>query len=87
MKAFQPSYYTNIETNNYAESWHNQLETTYLKRSRNRRLYNRLLYVLSQDVIPDYLQNIRRITFNIGRMGPTERRKKRQNASCGSNSR
>ncbi|KAI8090637.1 hypothetical protein BDF21DRAFT_325502, partial [Thamnidium elegans] len=48
-KAFQPRYYTNMETNNYVENSHNQLKTTYLKRNRNRRL-DRLIYVLSQDV-------------------------------------
>lgn len=34
--AFQPQTYTNIETNNFVESWHNQLKSTYLERKRNR---------------------------------------------------
>lgn len=73
VKAFQPSYYTNMETNSYAESWHNQLKTTNLKRNGNRILDNRPVYVLSQDILPDYLRYTRRITFNKGKMGPTER--------------
>ncbi|KAG2237682.1 hypothetical protein INT48_009620, partial [Thamnidium elegans] len=35
---YQPDIYTNMETNNYVESWHNQLKTTYLKRRPNRRV-------------------------------------------------
>ncbi|KAI9484073.1 MAG: hypothetical protein EXX96DRAFT_560786 [Benjaminiella poitrasii] len=31
-RAFQSNYDTNMETNNYVESWHNQLKTIYLKR-------------------------------------------------------
>ncbi|KAI8350365.1 hypothetical protein BD560DRAFT_310123, partial [Blakeslea trispora] len=70
--AHQPSRYTNMETNNYVESWHNQLKTTYLKRKANRRV-DRLVYILVNDVEPDYIQNINRLNLRIGRMGPQER--------------
>ncbi|KAG2197003.1 hypothetical protein INT47_006950 [Mucor saturninus] len=29
--AYQPAMYTNLETNNYVESWHNQLKAIYLE--------------------------------------------------------
>lgn len=73
--AFQPQIFTNMETNNYVESWHNQLKTTYLNRKRNRRV-DRLVYILVNDVLPDYIQNINRMYLNIGRMSPEERRRR-----------
>ncbi|CEP16772.1 hypothetical protein [Parasitella parasitica] len=75
--AFQPQVYSNMETNNFVESWHNQLKTTYLGRKRNRRV-DRLIHILVKDVEPDYIQNINRITLNVGRMGPEERRRRRR---------
>ncbi|KAF7723032.1 hypothetical protein EC973_002408 [Apophysomyces ossiformis] len=62
---FQPQVFTNMETNNYVESWHNQLKTTYLKRKHNRRV-DRLLYILVHDVEFDYKINTARVTPNIG---------------------
>ncbi|KAI8379066.1 uncharacterized protein BYT42DRAFT_495541, partial [Radiomyces spectabilis] len=50
--------FTDMETSNYIESWHNQLKTTYLqsfiflKADRNRRL-DRLVYILVNDVHED----------------------------------
>lgn len=73
--AFQPQSFTNMETNNYVESWHNQLKTTYLQRKKNRRV-DRLVYILVNDVLPDYVQNINRMYLNIGRMSPEERRRR-----------
>ncbi|KAI8322481.1 hypothetical protein EDC96DRAFT_596411 [Choanephora cucurbitarum] len=73
--AFQP--FTNMETNNYIESWHNQLNTTYLGRKKNRRV-DRLIYILVNDVEPDYISNVGRISLKIGRMGPQERRRRRK---------
>ncbi|KAI8979894.1 hypothetical protein BDB01DRAFT_725434, partial [Pilobolus umbonatus] len=74
---YQPDVYTNMETNNYVESWHNQLKTTYLKRRPNRRV-DRLIYVLVKDVEEDYQQNVCRLMLNVGRMGPEERRIRRR---------
>ncbi|KAG2200827.1 hypothetical protein INT47_001358 [Mucor saturninus] len=71
--AYQPAMYTNMETNNYVESWHNQLKTTYLGRKRNRRV-DRLVFVLVKDVLSKYGNNISRILLKVGRMGPEERR-------------
>lgn len=75
--AYQPQIYNNMETNNYIESWHNQLKTMYLERKRNRRV-DRLVYNLVKDVEYDYISNVARITLKIGRMGPEERRKRRR---------
>ncbi|KAG0176769.1 hypothetical protein DFQ28_004603, partial [Apophysomyces sp. BC1034] len=75
--AFQPQPETNMETNNYVESWHNQLKSTYLQRKRNRRV-DRLIYILVNDVEKDYMHNTRRIALNIARKGPAERHKRRR---------
>ncbi|KAI8335266.1 hypothetical protein EDC96DRAFT_355542 [Choanephora cucurbitarum] len=66
-----------METNNYIESWHNQLKTTYLGRKKNRRV-DKLIYILVNDVEPDYISNVGRISLNIGRMGPEERRRRKR---------
>jgi hypothetical protein len=75
--AFQPQTYTNIETNNFVESWHNQLKSTYLGRKRNRRA-DRLVYILVDEIEPDFIANTNRIQLNVGRMGPEERRRRRR---------
>ncbi|KAI8880339.1 hypothetical protein K501DRAFT_151502, partial [Backusella circina FSU 941] len=59
-KTFQLQYDTNMETNNYIESWYNQLKTTYLKRKPNRRLH-RLIYILVNDVEPEFISNANRV--------------------------
>ena len=75
--ACQPQIYTNMETNNYIESWHNQLKTMYLERKRNRRV-DRLIYILVEDVEYDYSNNVARISLKVGRMGPEERNGRRR---------
>ncbi|CEG67520.1 hypothetical protein RMATCC62417_03936 [Rhizopus microsporus] len=77
--AFQPQIFSNMETNNFIESWHNQLKTVYLGRKRNRRV-DRFISVLVDDVEPDYI-NICRITLNVGRMGPEESRRRKELAA------
>ncbi|KAG1046685.1 hypothetical protein G6F43_010840 [Rhizopus delemar] len=59
----------NMRTNNYIESWHNQLKSVYLKRIKNRRL-DRLVFILTNDV--------ERICSEVGRMGPELRRKRQR---------
>lgn len=34
--------------------------------------------MLVNDIEPDYIDNVRRITLNVGRMGPEERRRRRR---------
>ncbi|KAI8091661.1 hypothetical protein BDF21DRAFT_409898 [Thamnidium elegans] len=76
---YQPDIYTNMETNNYVLSWHNQLKMTYLKRKPNKRV-DRLIYVLVHDVGEDYELNVKRLLLKLGRMGPEERRRRQLNA-------
>ncbi|KAI8877047.1 hypothetical protein K501DRAFT_199017, partial [Backusella circina FSU 941] len=71
-EASQPQYDTNMETNNYIESWHKQLKTTYLKRKPNRRLH-KLIYILVNDVEPEFISNVNQALLGIGRMGSRER--------------
>ncbi|CEG83030.1 hypothetical protein RMATCC62417_17008 [Rhizopus microsporus] len=65
--AYQPKIFTNMEINNYVESWHSQLKTNYLQRKRNRRL-DYLLFVLVDDIHTDFMYNTARMAANIGRM-------------------
>ena len=68
---YQPEIYTNMQTNNYVESWHNQLKTVYLKRKRVHRL-DMLLNVLTSDVAADIQAEVMRLSVNIGKMGSNE---------------
>lgn len=65
--AYQPEIYTNMATNNFIESWHNQLKSIYLKRQRNRRI-DRLLYILTEDVAIDLRLDLARLTMLIGKL-------------------
>ncbi|CEI92054.1 hypothetical protein RMCBS344292_06328 [Rhizopus microsporus] len=75
-RVYQPDKYTNKEINNYVESWHNQVKTSYLQR-RNRRV-DRLVCILINDVEEDFISNINRIRMNVGRMGPEAREARRR---------
>ncbi|RCH85346.1 DiGeorge syndrome critical region protein 14 [Rhizopus azygosporus] len=59
-----------METNNYIESWHNQLMTTYLQRKRNRRLD---FFILVDDVHTGFMHNTARMAADIRRMGSKTR--------------
>ncbi|KAG1514525.1 hypothetical protein G6F53_003602 [Rhizopus delemar] len=67
----------NMRTNNYIESWHNQLKSVYLKRIKNRRL-DRLVFILTNDVESDLKLDVERICFEVGRMGPELRRRRQR---------
>ncbi|KAI9345424.1 hypothetical protein BD770DRAFT_328643, partial [Pilaira anomala] len=64
VSCYQPTVYTSMETNNYVESWHNQLKTTCLKRKPNRRV-DGLIYVLVNDVGEVCQQNVKRLMLNV----------------------
>ncbi|KAI9470909.1 MAG: hypothetical protein EXX96DRAFT_643915 [Benjaminiella poitrasii] len=49
----------------------------YLKRKRKRRV-DRLIFILIKNVEQDYINNIARAMSNVGRMGPEERRRRRE---------
>lgn len=75
--------HAHMQTNNYIESWHNQLKSVYLKRIRNRRL-DRLVYILSNDVESDMKTEVRRIDSEAGRMGPELRLRRKREIAAGS---
>ncbi|KAI9489276.1 hypothetical protein BDB00DRAFT_876567 [Zychaea mexicana] len=52
-----------METNNYVESWHNQLKTIYLKRKRVHCL-DLLMSILTFDVEFDVQQEVKRLTWS-----------------------
>ncbi|OAD75766.1 hypothetical protein PHYBLDRAFT_165752 [Phycomyces blakesleeanus NRRL 1555(-)] len=58
-------------TNNYIESWHNQLKTIYFGCTRIRRL-DRLVFILTNDVEFFYDEEVERIHIQNGQMDPIE---------------
>ena len=52
------------------------MKTVYLGRKKRNRRVDRLISVLVDDVKSDYIYNICRITLNVGRMDPEERRRR-----------
>ncbi|KAG2216680.1 hypothetical protein INT45_007681 [Circinella minor] len=71
--SYQPEVFHPMQTNNYLESWHNQLKSCYLKRKRTHRL-DVLVEVLVEEVAFDIKQEASRLSVNVGRMGALERR-------------
>ncbi|KAI8330312.1 hypothetical protein BC941DRAFT_361667 [Chlamydoabsidia padenii] len=70
-KAVLPPQHLGMFTNNYTESWHNQLKNKYLGGVRNRRL-DKLIFILSTDVETFFSVERDRINSNNGRMGPLQ---------------
>ncbi|KAI8058819.1 hypothetical protein BDF21DRAFT_455970 [Thamnidium elegans] len=66
-----------MKTNNFVESWYNQLKSTCSQRKRNRRA-DRLIFILVNDIEPDFIVNTNIIQLNVGRMDPEERRRRRE---------
>ncbi|KAI9247953.1 hypothetical protein BDA99DRAFT_446517, partial [Phascolomyces articulosus] len=58
-------------TNNYIESWHNQLKAVYLQHTCNKR-FDRLIFILMNEVEFYFQQECECILGNNGRMGPLE---------------
>ncbi|KAG2216820.1 hypothetical protein INT45_013892 [Circinella minor] len=71
--SYQPEVFHAMQTNNYVESWHNQLKSCYLKRKRTHRL-DVLVEVLVEEVAFDIKHKVSRLSVNVGRMGALERR-------------
>ena len=63
-----PETHRSMLTNNYIESWHNQLKTVYFSRRRINRL-DHLTFVLVNDVEFHFAEERERIMFNNGIMG------------------
>jgi hypothetical protein len=77
LQTWSKAYHSNIQhnhmdTNNYVESWHNQLKTIYLQRKRNQRL-DRLIHILVKDVEYAHRATFERVSRQIGRSGPIHR--------------
>lgn len=75
-RAYHPLEFSHMLTNNFIESWHNQLKSVYLMRSRNRRL-DRLVYILTVEVEYDLEREKQRILENTGAMTRAQRERRR----------
>ncbi|ORE12292.1 hypothetical protein BCV71DRAFT_144589, partial [Rhizopus microsporus] len=75
--AYQPQVFTSMETNNYIESWHNQLKTNYLQGKENRRL-DCLIFILVDDAHTGYMYNTTRMVVNIESMSSETRETKKR---------
>lgn len=71
-RSHRPNPYTNVTTNNYIESWHDQLKIVYLNQRRNQRL-DFLIFTLGNEVEEDVKREISRLSLNVGQMSKTER--------------
>lgn len=71
-RCFHPAVYTNMLTNNYVESWHNQLKTVYLHRKYPRRL-DFLIYTLVEDVELDMISEVQRRAARNGQLTYVQR--------------
>ncbi|KAG1562966.1 hypothetical protein G6F47_000554 [Rhizopus delemar] len=68
-RSFKGRQYSHMLTNNYIESWHNQLKTMFLGRVRNKRL-DKLVFVLVNDVEYYLNQEFERVVQGNGTMSP-----------------
>ncbi|KAG1499402.1 hypothetical protein G6F45_012748 [Rhizopus arrhizus] len=68
-RSFKDRQYSHMLTNNYIESWHNQLKTVFLGRVRNKRL-DKLVSVLVNDVEYYLNQEFERVVQGNGAMSP-----------------
>ncbi|KAG1452047.1 hypothetical protein G6F57_016016 [Rhizopus arrhizus] len=68
-RSFKDRQYSHMLTNNYIESWHNQLKTVFLGRVRNKRL-DKLVFVLVKDVDYYLNQEFERVVQGNGAMSP-----------------
>ncbi|KAL1927692.1 hypothetical protein VTP01DRAFT_3513 [Rhizomucor pusillus] len=71
------SHMQRMMTNNYMESWHNQLKTVYMKRTRNKRL-DKLIFILTHEVEFYFEMEYIRISQNAGRTGPLKNEQARR---------
>ncbi|KAF9944185.1 hypothetical protein BGZ70_004935, partial [Mortierella alpina] len=67
MKSYrQDVYYGAMDTNNYVESWHNQLKTNHLK-NHYRARPDRILYILTTSVLEAFKKEEFGAIFQVGR--------------------
>lgn len=75
-RAYHPLEFSHMLTNNYIESWHNQLKSVFLRRSRNKRL-DRLIFILTAEVEYYYREEYDRVQVNHGPMTAAEKERRR----------
>lgn len=68
-RSYKDIQFSHMLTNNFIESWHNQLKTVFLGRVRNKRL-DKLVFVLVNDVEYYLLQEFERVIQGNGAMSP-----------------
>ncbi|KAG1048415.1 hypothetical protein G6F43_009191 [Rhizopus delemar] len=68
-RSFKNRRNSRMLTNNYIESWHNQLKTAFLGRVRNKRL-DKLVFVLVNDIEYYFSQEFERAVQGNGAMSP-----------------
>lgn len=72
MKAYRKDiYYAAMDTNNYVESWHNNLKTHFLRQHKRIR-GDRLIYILTHVVIEHFKGDEAERTFRVGRRSTGE---------------
>lgn len=71
-RCYHPAVYTNMLTNNYVESWHNQLKTVYLGRQYLRRV-DFLVYMLVEEVEIDMISEVKRRAARNGQLTNMQR--------------
>ncbi|OAD67261.1 hypothetical protein PHYBLDRAFT_151513 [Phycomyces blakesleeanus NRRL 1555(-)] len=74
-RAYHERQFSHMLTNNYIESWHNQLKTVFMKRSRNKRL-DKLVFVLVHNVKYYLTQEYKRVMSNNGPMSSFTRQQR-----------
>ncbi|OAD79329.1 hypothetical protein PHYBLDRAFT_58378 [Phycomyces blakesleeanus NRRL 1555(-)] len=74
-RAYHERQFSYMLTNNYIESWHNQLKTAFMKRSRNKKL-DKLVFVLVHDVEYYLTQEYERVMSNNGPMSSFTRQQR-----------
>ena len=71
-RCYHPAVYTNMLTNNYVESWHNQLKTIYLRRKYPRRV-DFLIDTLVEEVKLGMISEIKRRAARNGQLTNVQR--------------
>lgn len=71
-RCYHPNVYTNMLTNNYVESWHNQLKTVYLGRKHPRRV-DYVIYTLVEEVEFDMISEVKRRAARNGQLTNVQR--------------
>ena len=66
-KSYHSREFDSMATNNYVETWHNQLKTVYLNRRPNRRL-DTLIHKLVEDINADLQYELKTQRAQVGRM-------------------